>query len=63
MPLPVAFSAFYPEMIRYFNEGTPDNYRELAAEIAANIEAAWVGYEAESEDTGGHGLGPPEEDD
>ncbi len=36
---------FRTEMTRLFVEGNADNYQALAAEIAANIEAAWVALE------------------
>ncbi len=43
---------FWSEMVRYFREGSPDNYRQMAQEIADNIEAAWVALEAEQAGAG-----------
>ncbi|MDX1747284.1 MAG: hypothetical protein R3324_15210 [Halobacteriales archaeon] len=41
--------AFLAGMLRLFREGTVDNVDELAAEIAADIEATWAALESDED--------------
>ena len=47
------FGAFLEGMLRLFREGTVDNVDELAAEIAADIEATWAALESDDGPTTG----------